>query len=231
MFKADATCEINWGKQTTRIFSDICPASGSTMEAFVNKAVAESNLKKIIFNCSTSTINALDRVIPAIPENVEVIVIYWEALFSVWRDDIVLPDGEVIHSGTVINLNTDPDFPNYNYIAPKEVADYINDIFQSGRIGLLPDIPGEVGEKIQDSWTGPLCYDILEFYNAGIDMSCSPWKEKARSAWEMPGVKAALAHKLPVCIFNNISAMIEGENKSTGSTSESKVDECRFALL
>ncbi|MCE1248425.1 MAG: hypothetical protein LWY06_17435 [Firmicutes bacterium] len=231
MFTADATSEINWGPETTRIFSDICPASGSTMEAFVRKAAAESNLKKIIFNCSTSTINALQRVIPMIPENVEIVVIYWEALFSVWRNDMVLPDGEVIHSGTIINLNPDPDFPHCNHIAPREVSDYIHNIFQRDRVKLLPDIPGEVGEKIQDGWIGPLCYDILEFYSAGVDLSCSPWQEKARAAWEMPGVQATLKHKLPGCIYNNISAMLESGCCSYGSPDQNTADESRFALL
>lgn len=206
LYSASATKDINWGPETARIFSDICPASGSTMEAFVDKALKETNLKRIIFNCSTSTINALNRVIPTIPPDVEVTVVYWEALFSVWRDDVILPGGEVIHGGTIINLNPDPDYPQNNPIAPKDVTEYIHDIFQRDRLKLLPDIPGEVGEKIQETWVGPLTYDFLEFYNAGIDLTRSPWNNKSRSAWKMPGVQSNIRTKLPY-IYNDLKEM------------------------
>ncbi|MCD4785661.1 MAG: hypothetical protein K8T10_17705 [Candidatus Eremiobacteraeota bacterium] len=219
LYHACATKDINWGPETARIFSDICPASGSTMEAFFNKALEETNLKRIIFNCSTSTINALNRVIPIIPPEIEVTVVYWEALFSVWRDDVILPNGEVIHGGTIINLNPDPDYPQNNPIAPKEVMEYIHDIFQRDRLKLLPDIPGEVGEKIQEAWVGPLTYDFIELYNAGIDFTRPPWKEKAQSAWNMPGVQTKIKTKLPH-IYSDLKEMIEknchssGENKN-----------------
>ncbi|MFP4498115.1 MAG: hypothetical protein ACLFQV_07880 [Vulcanimicrobiota bacterium] len=208
MYQARATEDIDWGKETTRIFSDICPASGSTMEAFVEKVLAESQVKKLVFNCSTSTINSLYRVVPLIPENIQVTFIYWEALFSVWRHDITLGDGEVIKAGTVINLNPDPDFPDYNPLAPKEVLDYILEIFQRNSIPLLPDIPGEVGEKIQDQWVGPLAYDFMEFHNAGIDFSKSPWKEKTSKAWDMPGVQEKLKEKSEKA-YNDIAGQLE----------------------
>ena len=230
LYKARSTGDINWGPETTRIFSDICPASGSTMEAFVEKALRETNLKKIIFNCSTGTINALNRVIPKIPANVEVIVIYWEALFSVWREDITLPDGETIYAGTVINLNPDPDFPTNDPIAPAEVVDYIHKIFQRDKVKLLPDIPGEVGEKVQDHWLGPITYDILEFYNAGIDFSQSPWKEKMQYAWNLPGVQQNIKMKLPY-IYSDIEARITNGN-AAGKTGNRETKEVReFALL
>lgn len=207
LYQAKSTSEINWGKATTRIFSDICPASGGTMEAFVKKALKESNLKRIIFNCSTSTINALNRVMPLIPSSVEVTVIYWEALFSVWRKDVVLPDGEVINGGTIINLNPDHEAPENNPIAPQEVVELIHKVFQRDNVNLLPDIPGEVGEKIQDNQLGPILYDILEFYNAGINLSKEPWRSKMKKVWEQPEVQISLEEKLPY-IYDNIKAMM-----------------------
>jgi len=215
LYRAQATKEINWGPETTRIFSDICPASGSTMEAFVEKALRETNLQRIIFNCSTSTINSLNRVIPQIPETVEVIVIFWEAFFSIWREDITLPDGEIIFGGTVINLNPDPDFPQNNPIVPQEVMEYIHDIFQRDRVKLLPDIPGEVGEKIQNNWVGPITYDILEFYNAGIDFTRQPWRDRVRYAWNLRGVQSNLKTKLPY-IYEDIRFRIEDNLKNPG---------------
>lgn len=230
LYRARSTREINWGPETTRIFSDICPASGSTMEAFAEKAIQETNLKKIIFNCSTGTINALNRVIPKIPQHIEVIVLYWEALFSVWREDITLPDGEIIYAGTVINLNPDPDFPDNDPVAPAEVVDYIHTIFQRDRVRLLPDIPGEVGEKIQDNWLGPITYDILEFYNAGIDFSQSPWKEKMEYAWNLPGVQQNLKMKLPY-IYNDIESRITTGNSAITRGSRETEEIREFALL
>ena len=167
------------------------------MEAFVNKVLAETTLKKIIFNTSTTAINSIYRVIPSIPPDVEVILICWEALFSVWRENVTLPGGEVIHGGTIINLNRDLDNPDFEPIAPREVADYIHQVFQRDRVKLLPDIPGEVGEKIQDSWLGPLTYDFLELYNAGIDLGREPWRSRAKTAWDMPGVQENLRMKAP----------------------------------
>jgi hypothetical protein len=230
LYKARSTGNINWGTETTHIFSDICPASGSTMEAFVEKAVKETTLKKIIFNCSTGTINALNRVIPKIPANIEVDVIYWEALFSVWREDITLPDGETIYAGTVINLNPDPDFPENDPIAPAEVVDYIHKIFQRDKVRLLPDIPGEVGEKVQDHWLGPITYDILEFYTAGIDFSQSPWKEKMQYAWNLPGVRQNFKMKLPY-IYSDIESRISGDNEEIGTGSRDTEEIREFALL
>ena len=230
MYEARSTSKINWGPETTRIFSDICPASGSTMEAFVEKVCRETNVKKIIFNCSTGTINSLNRVIPKVPENVEVVVIYWEALFSVWREDIVLPDGEKIHAGTVINLNPDPDFPDNNPIAPEEVVEYIHRIFQRDRVNLLPDVPGEVGEKIQENWIGPLTYDILEFYNAGMDLSQAPWKTKIESALEMPGVRQNLEVKLPY-IYRDIESNLKNGKDGSESMVPAKSQNREFALL
>ena len=197
LFTADATGKINWGPETTRIFSDICPASGSTMAAFVKKALAETRLEKIIFNTSTTTINSIYRMLPSIPREVEVILICWEALFSVWRENVTLPGGEVIHGGTIINLNPDPDFPKFEPIAPREVVNFIHRIFQRDRVPLLPDIPGEVGEKIQDHWIGPYTYDFLELYNAGINLLKEPWYKKAKTAWNMPGVQENLKLKSP----------------------------------
>jgi len=230
LYNASATGNINWGPETTRIFSDICPASGSTMEAFVKKAMKETDLRRIIFNCSTSTINALNRVIPEIPRNIEVTVIYWEAFFSVWREDVVLPDGEVIHGGTIINLNPDPDYPRNNPIAPQEVLEYIHDIFQKDRLKLLPDIPGEVGEKIQDTWVGPLTYDFLEFYNAGIDFARHPWNEKAIKAWKMPGVQTNIRMKLPY-IYGDLKAMLERNNHSSMKSNNPHRAIKEYALL
>jgi hypothetical protein len=218
MYQAACTGEINWGSETVRIFSDICPASGSTMEAFVKKAISETEVSRFIFNCSTSTINALYRVIPAIPSEIEVVVIYWEALFSVWRNDVVLPDGQTIHAGTIINLNPDDEFPRNNPIAPGKVQDYIYRIFQRDRVSLLPDVAGEVGEKIQEEWVEPLSYDFLEFCNSGIDLTREPWREKAEIAWKMEGVKEHLKSKAPevyerlVCAFENTTD--EGKSSS-----------------
>lgn len=197
LYHAKATAEIDWGPETNRIFSDICPASGSTMHSFVRKALEESNVRKFIFNTSTSTLNALYRVIPDIPEDVDVTVICWEALFSVYRQDVTLPDGEIIHGGTIINLNPDPDFPHFNPIAPEEVMRHIHRTFQRDRVKVLPDIPGEVGEKIQDDWVGPLTYDFLEFDWAGIDLFQPPWREKAKKAISMRGVAERLKSKAP----------------------------------
>lgn len=197
LFTAAPTEKIDWGPETTRIFSDICPASGSTMEAFTEAVQTQTKVERIVFNCSTTTINSLLRVIPKVSPEVQTTVILWEALFSVWRDDITLPGGEVIHGGTVINLNPDPDFPDFNPIAPVEVREYIHKAYQREQVELLPDIPGEVGEKIQDNWIGPLSYDFLEFYNAGVDLSKEPWQGKAKKAWNMSGVKENLKMKAP----------------------------------
>jgi hypothetical protein len=211
LYQAQATDKINWGGEECRIFSDICPASGSTMEAFTKKAVEETKLKKLIFNCSTSAINALYRVAPIIPPDVETIFISWEALFSVWRKDVTLPGGSVIHSGTIINLNVDPDFPDFHPIAPESVFEHIHCLYQKDRVDLLPDIPGEVGEKIQDSWVGPLTYDFLEFYRCGIDISQKPWFDLASSAWSMPGVKEEIKNQAPE-VFEKMDEILGERN-------------------
>jgi hypothetical protein len=195
MYKAKATGDINWGPEITRVFSDVCPATGSTMEAFTKKAIAETNLENIIFNSSTSTVNSLYRVIPGIPSRINVTFICWEALYSVWRKDISLPDGQKVHAGTIINLNPDPDFPHFNPIVPLDVMNYIHDIFQRDNLSLLPDVPGEVGEKIQDNWIEPLSYDFLEFSCLGLDLLKDPWRDKSWNAWNKPGVKEHLKQK------------------------------------
>jgi hypothetical protein len=215
MYQAVSTGEINWGSETVRIFSDICPASGSTMETFVKKSLAESRVERFIFNCSTSTINALHRVMPHIPPQVEVVVVYWEALFSVWRKDVILPDGQTIHAGTIINLNPDEEFPENNPVAPREVTDYINRIFQRTSVKLLPDVAGEVGEKIQEDCVEPFSYDFLEFFASGIDLTQEPWREKARNAWYREGVQEFLKVKSPEVylelrkIFKTVSSHIK----------------------
>jgi hypothetical protein len=213
MYQATATGEIDWGPETVRIFSDICPASGSTMEAFVKKAITESRVERFIFNCSTSTVNALHRVIPLIPKNIDVVVIYWEALFSVWRKDVELPDGQLIHAGTIINLNPDEESPCYNPVAPRDVHNYIHRIFQRDKVSLLPDVAGEVGEKIQEKWTEPLTYDFLEFYHSGIDLTQEPWREKAYQAWHKEGVQYCLKLKSPE-VFKELERIFKSSSAS-----------------
>lgn len=230
LYRANASSPINWGPETTRIFSDVCPATGGTLEAFVHKAIEETNLERLVINCSTSTLNALNRVIPEIPENIEVTVICWEALFSVWREDITLPDGEKILAGTVINLNPDNEKPQNNPLAPKEVIDYIHGIFQRDKVKILPDVAGEVGEKVQENWLGPVTYDILEFYTAGMNLSESPWREKVDSAWNLPGVQEFIKTRLPY-IYDEIRAALGDGNHPDKHKAKTRAGENAFALL
>ncbi len=200
MFEADSTELVYWSGHTNQWAVDICPATGSTDIAVEESCCfgpgKASNIRRLIFNNSTGTFWAIGRSSIHIPKNIEIWRINWEAFFSIFRQDIVLENGEKIYAGTLINVNPDSD-PRNIYIAPPGVVEYLHEIFNRSGSWVLADVPGEVGEKIQSPPIGPRIYDLLESYTTGWDLNHPVWREKFVKTMEIPGLAKNLKDRAP----------------------------------
>jgi hypothetical protein len=187
-FKADivkAPCFDSTNEYRIDIFSDICAASGSTLEEWLiylgNKYSGKLKKWWIILNMNVISIDAVDRIVKKIPKDVKLIIYCYGGLFNTYKQKIVLKDGEEIYPYTLINIYND------NHIVLPKTKKKIKELYQ-GNYNFLPDIVGECGEKIGYDFKKVLIYDLLEFYESGIDISIEPWNEKIKSALRKMGI-------------------------------------------
>ena len=79
----------------------------------------------------------------------------------------------------------------------EETYHYITDVY--GYVPILPDLNGEVGEKIQDDQDlDVIVYDLCELFALGIRFKEEPWKSKVKKAFEKsPEAFTKLARSAP----------------------------------
>lgn len=181
MYQARATQEITFSDYPIDIVSEICAATGSSLEEFNRQYVEnKKNGKYIIYNINFISIEAIKRsLIPLLELDITPIFICDEGIFNIYKKDLILPNGELIKAGTLIGIYDDKE--NIT-IMPEETFNFINKVFP---VSVMPDICGEVGEKNQENKERDvITYDTNEFYELGIPMNYLPWSKIISKAYE-----------------------------------------------
>lgn len=200
LYVGEVKGRIQWGKEENDIASEICGATGANLSAwtadYIEKKI-NSGIpgKRILFNTVFISVESLIRSLPILlKHNIAPIVICHEAIFNIYDDDIKLPNGEIIFGGTLISIYPDKD-KRHKVFIPRATYNYLKDIYPTQ---IMPDVNGEVGEKIGEKDIDVLVYDANEFKALSMPVWKEPWKSKIIKAFcNSPGASEALRRQTP----------------------------------
>lgn len=184
LFQGSIKGKIDWGDEEKSIGDEICVASGANLEAlFTDRVKNKGECKSFLLHSIFISIEGLRRSLPVLLKaGIKPIIVCWGGIFNVYKSNLTFSNGTVVDAGTLISIYPDSD-PNNRAIMTEETYYYINSIY--GHVPILPDLNGEVGEKIQDDLDlDVIQYDICELSALGIRFKDEPWKSKVKRAFE-----------------------------------------------
>lgn len=198
MFEGRVVTQHSHGEEMLHVWSEICMATGANLGAFSESYVnfcrehGNGQEKWVLLNSVFISIEGLKRFLPILLEHgIKPIILCWEGIFNIHKEDLVLSSGLTIFAGTLISLY--PDSDNKVFL-PRSTYEFIE---RNYPVGLKPDINGEVGEKIEERDIDVTIYDLCEFERLGMLVGHEPWRSKVIRALEKsPGTVSRL-HREP----------------------------------
>lgn len=198
LFQGSVKGKIEWGNERNTIGDEICVASGANLEAlFTDRVKNKGQCENFLLHSIFISIEGLRRSLPVLLKaGIKPIIVCWGGIFNVYKSNITLSNGTVIDAGTLISIYPDSD-QNNSSIMTEETYQYIIDTYC--HVPILPDLNGEVGEKIQDDLDMDVIqYDLCELFALGIRFKEEPWRSKVKKAFEKsPEAFTKLARSAP----------------------------------